>query len=126
MKEILVAEDNKRIQVLLKSMLEPQGYRVHCLDNGKETLAFLEDHTPDLAILDLMMPFTTGADVAKHMRTTDRLEHIPIIMLTGLDDPYWKEAVPREHFDSFIQKPFERKALLAEVRDLIATREGSS
>lgn len=126
MKEILVAEDNKRIQALLKSVLEPQGYRVHCLDNGKETLAFLEDHTPDLAILDLMMPFVTGADVAKHMRTTDRLEPVPIIMLTGLDDPYWKEALPREYFDSFIQKPFDHRALLAEVRDLIATREGSS
>ncbi len=126
MKEILVAEDNKRIQVLLQSMLEPRGYRVHCLDDGKEAMSFLEDHTPDLAILDLMMPFVTGADVAKHMRTTDRLKDVPVILLTGLDDPYWKEAIPRSYFDSFIQKPFEHKALLAEVQDLLAPKEGSS
>jgi CheY-like chemotaxis protein len=70
---ILVADDQEGHRKLLDLLLSIEGYDLTMVEDGREALAWLQQHTPDLAILDVAMPFLTGLEVADRMRRVSRL-----------------------------------------------------
>jgi CheY-like chemotaxis protein len=80
---VWVIDDDVSIRQLLTQILTDAGHRVACADSGDEALRRLERATPDLMILDLLMPGTTGWDVLDFMREHPRLSGIPVIVLTA-------------------------------------------
>ena len=114
---ILVVEDEMPMRNVLKNTLERQGYRVLLAADGEEGLARAVKETPDLILLDVMMPRMSGFEVCAELR---RLAHtMPILMLTakgGVDD-----KVKGLDFgaDDYLAKPFSRDELLARVRALL-------
>lgn len=121
--KILVADDDRKINELLRDILEMEGYEVSSAYDGQETLQMLEyDPHYDLLLLDVMMPKLDGWDVLGYIK-----EHfdVKVLMLTALDDEFSEVRGLREGADDYVAKPFRRAVLLERVRKLISVKQHS-
>jgi DNA-binding response OmpR family regulator len=112
-KHILIAEDDSSIRLGLVDTLEGEGYRVTAAENGEAALACFESVTPDLAILDIMMPRLSGYDVCRAIRKADAA--LPILMLSAKSEEIDKVLGLELGADDYITKPFGMRELLARV-----------
>ncbi len=110
---ILVADDEKEIKFLLKKYLEREGYKVDCVNNGKEALSAVRNHSYELIILDIMMPEIDGIEVCRMIRNQTTA---PIFMVTAKDDEIDKVLGLSIGADDYITKPFSVKELVARVK----------
>lgn len=102
---ILVIDDEPTQRLLTRDCLEREGFRVIEAEDGDTGLRLMRAEPPDAVLLDLMMPDRDGYSVCAEARADKLLQHIPIIVVTGLDDP---ESVERSFFvqaSDFITKP---------------------
>ena len=144
-KRILIVEDTDENIVYLSQILEDHGYRYEVAKNGKEAMAMLQESTPDMVLLDIMMPRKSGLAVFKEMKSDPRLEAIPIIVITGASqvtgvDMSTGEVKPQESEhdefarlfgtnlhgkmksitpDGYIEKPVEPRLLVDKMADLL-------
>jgi len=115
-KKILVVDDEKRIVEILKAYLERDGYQVITAYDGRSALEFSRRDSPDLIILDLMLPEVSGWDVCRELRKeTD----VPIIMLTARDDTTDKIVGLELGADDYVTKPFDPKEIISRVRAVL-------
>ncbi len=119
---ILVVDDEKRLVSLLQSYLQQEGYRVVSASNGKEALLLAQKETPDLIILDIMMPEMNGYDF---MREHRKERDTPIIMLTAKVEDEDKIIGLELGADDYVTKPFKPRELMARVRNVLR-RAGKS
>jgi len=112
-KHILIAEDDPSIRLGLVDILEGEGYRVAVASNGEEALALFQSESPDLAILDIMMPRLSGYDVCRALRKADAA--LPIIMLSAKSEEIDKVLGLELGADDYMTKPFGVRELLARV-----------
>jgi len=110
---ILVAEDDIHIRIGLTDTLESEGYQVVEAGDGNEALDAFERETPDLVLLDVMMPGKSGYDVFRAIRTKDAL--VPVIMLTAKGEEIDKVVGLKLGADDYITKPFGIHELLARI-----------
>src|SRR4051812_18255550 len=80
---IVVVEDEEALGVLLRYNLEAEGYTVEVIDNGDEADLRLKEDTPDLIILDWMLPGISGVEICRRVRGRSATERLPILMLTA-------------------------------------------
>ena len=117
---ILVAEDDKTLQSLVKFKLKSAGYDVSVVDDGQAALELLQREKPDLLIVDLMMPVMSGKELILELKKNSFTKDIPLIILSAKS--LEKEVV--EGFslgaDDFIKKPFSPSELVARVRNLLS------
>jgi len=120
---ILAVDDENDVLLIIKTALLSEGFDVQTAGSGPEALTAIETATPDLVILDMMMPEMTGFDVLKQMRQNPATKSTPVIMLTGVLN---KDKV-REAIDMgvtyYIVKPFEFHDLVSKVRLAISDAE---
>src|SRR5215475_11186287 len=83
---LLVVDDAKAGRDILTRRLEPDGHRVDSASNGEEALAMLAAADYDLVLLDIMMPVLDGYGVLERMKADERLRHLPIIMLSVIEE----------------------------------------
>lgn len=113
MKKILIIDDEKPISDIIKFNLNKEGYETITAFDGREALKKFEEESPDLIILDLMLPELDGLEVAKEVRKTS---HIPIIMLSAKDSEFDKVIGWEIGADDYVTKPFSNRELLARVK----------
>lgn len=113
MSTILIVEDEKSISDILAYNLEREGYDILLAYDGEEAISIIFDKTPDLILLDLMLPKMSGYDVCKAVRN-DLIT--PIIMLTARGDTIDQVLGLELGADDYIKKPFIMKELLARVK----------
>ena len=113
---ILVVDDEPRIVRLVRSNLEPAGYKILTAADGEQGLRMAEMHDPDLIILDIMMPGMDGWDVCKRVR---EFSTVPIVMLTAKGDEQDKVKGLEIGADDYLPKPFGIPELLARVRAVL-------
>lgn len=111
---ILIVEDNKDLLNLLKINLNDQGYEVITAQDGLSGLDSYHNHTPDLIILDVMMPKMDGFDVCKAIRKENAA--VPILMLTAKAEEVDKVLGLEIGADDYMTKPFSIRELLARVK----------
>src|SRR2546423_8732531 len=116
MANILVVEDQRLIAGVLKETLEIEGYRVTTILNGEDAVQFALRETPHLIILDIMLPGIDGYEVIRQLRSHPKTMHIPIIILSALDEPADKVRAYECDVDGYITKPYNTDELLARVR----------
>jgi len=119
----LVVDDDPSIQQILQFALSDEGYEVVTASNGPEALEKARTALPDVVILDVMMPFVDGIQVAEALQNDKQLARTPIIMLTArtTDDDVW--AGWRAGAASYLTKPVDFELLLAEMQRVIADRK---
>ncbi|MCQ2739415.1 MAG: response regulator transcription factor [bacterium] len=119
MTKILVIDDDKAINELIKLNLELSGYNVIQGFNGTEGFALARQEMPDLIVLDVMMPEVDGFTVVQRIRQFQDTSDIPIIMLTALSELNDKVNGFNLGADDYLTKPFETEELLIRVRALL-------
>jgi DNA-binding response OmpR family regulator len=122
-KIILVVDDEKKIVDIVKAYLERDGCRVIVAYDGRLALQMARSESPDLIILDLMLPEVSGWDVCRTLRAESS---VPIIMLTALDDDSDKIVGLELGADDYVVKPFNPKELVSRVRAVLRRAEGAA
>ncbi len=115
-KKILVVDDKKEIQVLLKQYLTQEGFEVVTASDGRQALFLARQEKPDLVLLDLMMPEMGGIEF---MRLFSRESDIPVIVLTAKVEESDKVLGLELGADDYITKPFSMRELTARVRAVL-------
>ncbi|UCE26881.1 MAG: response regulator [Candidatus Coatesbacteria bacterium] len=113
---ILVVEDDDSVLEIIKFSLELAGYRVMAVNDGASALEKATDVTPDLILLDLMIPVYDGYEVCRRLKDGFLTSQIPIVILTAKRDMKDKVTGMEAGADDYITKPFNRTELLARVR----------
>ena len=86
MSTILVVDDTALAREAVAKLLEHEGFSVLRAQHGRDAWAMMYDHTPDLVLLDLMMPEMDGITLLRMIRRSDRWESLPVVVLTGATD----------------------------------------
>lgn len=115
--QILIVEDDSRIADFIKRGLEAEGYRVEVARTGQEGLKLAVASTPQLMVLDLMLPDVDGREICRRLRNANNA--IPILMLTALDSLEDKVTGLRLGADDYLTKPFSFAELVARVEALL-------
>jgi CheY-like chemotaxis protein/AraC-like DNA-binding protein len=118
---ILIADDNDDVRAYLAACLA-NDYVIEIAKNGQECEDLAFNTTPDLIVLDVMMPFKDGFEVCKTLKTDERTSHIPIIMLTAKADMDSRLEGLEQGADDYLTKPFHKKELLLRIRNLLELR----
>ncbi|TEU20125.1 MAG: response regulator, partial [Anaerolineales bacterium] len=113
---ILIVDDEPGARDTLEALLTGQGYHLAFASNGPEALEKAAELTPDLVLLDVMMPDMDGFEVCQRLRADPLLAQVPVIMVTALDDHDSRVQGIKVGADDFISKPFDRAELRARVR----------
>ncbi len=113
---ILIVDDEKPIAEILKYNLEKEGYETLLAYDGDEALRMVEQHNPDLIILDVMMPGKDGYAVCREIRTARK---VPIIMLTARETELDKVLGLELGADDYVTKPFSAREVTARVKAVL-------
>lgn len=113
---ILLVDDDKYILNLVEVHLVEEGYRVYKATDGMQALNLMKDHSFDLAVVDVMMPFMDGFELTKEIR---KMYDIPVILLTAKDQIEDKEEGFASGTDDYLVKPFEPKELIFRIKALL-------
>jgi len=116
-KKVLIVEDDPGISLSLKDEFESLGYTVIKTDNGQKGLTIARQESPDLIILDLMLPVMDGYDVCRELRNEGN--RTPIIMLTAKNKEIDKVLGLELGADDYVTKPFSIRELMARVRAVL-------
>ena len=121
--EILVVEDSPTQAEQLRFILEAGGFGVSVASNGKEALAHLLTHQPDIVVSDIIMPEMDGYELCKQIRTNPNHRDIPVVLVTTLSDPTDVIKGLEVGATNFITKPYDEKFLISRIQYLIANRD---
>ena len=117
-KKIVLAEDNSIFLLLLKFRLEKEGYKILTAVDGKEAIELIEEHSPELILTDVMMPFISGLEVISHVRNKLNMQ-TPIIVFSSAG----QEEIVLKAFDlgatDFMSKPLSPNELVIRVKRLL-------
>jgi two-component system, OmpR family, alkaline phosphatase synthesis response regulator PhoP len=116
-RSILILEDNETLALGLRTSLEVEGYRVDCVTDGTAGLAWLEQHNPDLIVLDLMLPGVNGFEVLRRYRA--RGGSAAVLILSARDQEVDKVQGFRIGADDYVVKPVGVLEFLARVEAII-------
>ena len=122
--DILLAEDDEFIRDIYSRIFDKYGYKIRTASDGVEALEKLKERTPDLILLDIMMPYQNGKEVYKKIMKNKKWSKIPVVFLTNLssEDDIEQELV--EGADKYLIKAhFTPKEVVEEVIPLIGSKK---
>ena len=112
--KILVADDDEFVHALVKVSLRNTKYRLAFVKTGIQALELIKSHPPDIVIADGMMPELSGFELVEDLKRCSQTSTIPIILLTGVDEPRaWAAAAARARADLELAKPFRVGTILS-------------
>ncbi|MFC1861807.1 response regulator [Chloroflexota bacterium] len=121
--KVLVVDDEARILRLMEAMLVPAGYQVILAENGTEAITKAMLGSPDVILLDVMMPGQDGFEVASKLRANKQTKDIPIVMVTALGEVKHRVKALESGADDFLTKPVDKTELLTRVKTLVEKSE---
>jgi DNA-binding response OmpR family regulator len=119
--KILVIDDDSAVTDLLSLLLRSQGFEVAATNNSTDGLGMIRESSPDVVVLDLMMPDMDGWQICKAVR---EFSQVPIIILSALNDPSMIASVLDAGADDYLTKPTPSRVLIAHINRLV-NRTGS-
>lgn len=114
--KIAIVDDDKKIVSLLKTYFEKENFLVYEAYDGASGLKIIEEKHPDIAILDLMLPYMDGYELCRRLRRTNE---IPVLMLTAKDEEADKLIGLELGADDYVSKPFSPKEVVARVKAIL-------
>jgi chemosensory pili system protein ChpA (sensor histidine kinase/response regulator) len=121
---VMVVDDSITVRRVTERLLERNGMRVVTAKDGVDAVSLLQDHMPDIMLLDIEMPRMDGYELASHVRNDPRLRHIPIVMITSrVGDKHRNRAI-EVGVDRYLGKPYQESDLLEAISSLVRTDVG--
>ena len=121
--KILVVDDALNICELLKLYLENEGYTAYVANDGQAAVDMFNEKSPDLVLLDIMLPKMDGWQVCREIRKTSS---VPIIMLTAKGETFDKVLGLELGADDYVTKPFDSKEVMARIKAVLRRAKGES
>jgi PleD family two-component response regulator len=116
---ILIAEDEYSLRLVLRALLECEGFDVSEAHDGTETLRTARETMPDLILLDIMMPDIDGYEVCRQLRSSFETRHIPIVMLTARAEQSDKVRGLEGGANDYVTKPWDNRELVLRLRSVL-------
>ncbi len=116
---VLIVEDEEALATLLEYNLSTEKFDVTVASDGEEALLRIEENTPDVVILDWMLPKVSGIEVCRRLRSKPETRNIPIIMLTARSEEADRVRGLEMGADDYLTKPFSTAELIARVRAVL-------
>ena len=123
-KTVLIADDEPNIVAAIEFLLKQRGYDVHIAQDGGEALRAIERVLPDLIVLDVMMPQTSGYEVCQAVRSRPDWRHIKVVMLSAKGRDAEVNKGMAMGADLYVTKPFSTRDLMAKIEALLAGGAG--
>ncbi len=121
--KVLIVDDEARMLRLMEAMLIPAGYQVVLAETGTEAITKAMLSSPDVILLDVMMPGMDGFEVASKLRANKQTKDIPIVMVTALGEVRHRVKALESGADDFLTKPVDKTELLTRVKTLVEKSE---
>lgn len=123
-RSVLVVDDEANIVLSLEFLLKRAGYDVRVARNGEEAVKAVAERTPDLVILDVMMPTLDGYHVCETIRADPKLRSVRILMLTAKSRDVEREKALALGADDYVTKPFSTRDLVERVKTILGPGGG--
>lgn len=120
---IMVVDDSITVRKVTARLLKRQGMEVLTAKDGVDAVAQLQEHIPDLMLLDVEMPRMDGYELATQVRNTPNLKHIPIIMITSRTGTKHRDRAEKIGINRYLGKPFNETELLENINALLTERK---
>jgi len=118
-KRVLLIEDEPNIMEAIRFILQREGWRVATHADGATAMEALARETPDLVVLDVMLPNRSGFDILSDIRADAALAKLPVLMLTAKGQEKDRAQATRLGASRFMTKPFSNQEILSAARDLV-------
>ncbi len=122
-KTILIVDDEEDIRTILEYNLKKEGYKTYLAKNGLEALESANHNTPDLILLDVMMPEMDGMEVCEIMRKNAQFNNTLICFLTARNEDYSQVAGLEVGADDYISKPIKIRILVSKIKAMLRRSE---
>lgn len=119
---ILIVEDNLEIQKLLREVLQ-ETYKIYTADHGRDAIAKIKKHIPDIVVSDIMMPLMNGIELCNFIKQDENLNHTPVILLTAKTQVNDKLLGLESGADAYITKPFNIEELSKTISNMLEQRK---
>lgn len=121
-RKLLLADDSATIQKVIDLTFADEGVRVMTVSSGREAIEQLEDFAPDIVLADVHMPSPSGYDVCEYVKTSEKLKHVPVMLLVGSFEPFDEAEARRVGADDILTKPFQSiRRLIDRVGALVSS-----
>jgi len=117
--KILVVDDSTTNVVLLEAILDEKGYRIETALNANEAYSIIEKETPDLILLDLLMPKISGFDFLEEIRKIEKTKNTPVIVVSALTDEENVDRIMKMGAIDFVKKPIDLQYLVERVEQVL-------
>lgn len=118
MRKIIIADDEHKIVMSLEYSFRKQGYEVFIARDGSEVLELVKKETPDIILLDVMMPNIDGYTTVQEIKKLDRLQNCKVVFLSAKNNPKDIERGMELGADAYVTKPYSVKKLIQQVEEL--------
>ncbi|MBM3951605.1 MAG: response regulator [Rhodospirillales bacterium] len=123
-RSVLVVDDEPNIVLSLDFLLKQAGYEVRVARSGEEAMKAAAERTPDLIVLDVMLPALDGYHVCETIRADPKLRSVRILMLTAKSRDVEREKALALGADDYMTKPFSTRELVERVKSILGTGGG--
>ena len=120
---VMVVDDSLTVRRVTSRLLRRQNIEVLTAKDGVEALTLLDERVPDVMLLDIEMPRMDGYELTRHIRRSDRLRDLPIVMITSRTGEKHRELAMSLGVNRYLGKPYQESELLDEIGSLLAERE---
>lgn len=126
METVLIIDDEEDIRDILTYNLKKEGFNVHSASNGADGIKLAKETSPDIIILDVMMPEMDGIEVCEILRSDPETEHLRICFLTARNEDYSQIAGLDAGADDYVSKPIKPRVLVSRIKAILRRSGGSS
>jgi CheY-like chemotaxis protein len=125
-KSLLLADDSTTIQKVVELALGQEDITVVCTKGADEALARARELRPDIIVADVFMPGKSGYDLAAAVRADPNLQHVPVLLLQSLNEPFDENRARSSGANGWIPKPFQSQILIDNVKQLLAAKPATT
>src|SRR5690554_4546475 len=118
---VLIIDDDQQVRTMYRLVLERHGYDVDEASNGAEALRMLLNQTPDVILLDILMPMLGGEAVLQRIRQMPSLHNTRVLVVTAY--PRFQKTTNLDHVDGFLVKPIQPSELVTAIEDALERSE---
>jgi twitching motility two-component system response regulator PilH len=119
MREVLVVEDSLTQRQIISDLLQNIGLKVTIARDGVEALERLEKLSPDLIVLDIVMPRMNGYEVCRRLKSDPKTKDVPVILCSSKGEQFDRYWGLKQGADAYVVKPFQPQELLATIKNLL-------
>lgn len=123
MSTVFLVEDSTTTRKMISELLIKQGLKVEIATDGVEALAILPTISPDIVVLDIVMPKMNGYEVCRNIKSDPKTKHLPVLICSSKGEDFDRYWGMKQGADAYIAKPFQPKELIATIKQLL---KGSS